>query len=83
MKKTRMIRRTFEIFGWKILDGFDVLKLYLYRLPAKATKVSEWLSFFGKKSIYLYAGRKKNIFFHSRHRRVSNRVTDAQKYILW
>ncbi len=28
-----------ESFGWTFLDGFDVLKLYLHRLPAKAAKV--------------------------------------------
>ncbi len=30
--------KAFESFGWTFLDGFDVLKLY--RLPAKAAKVS-------------------------------------------
>ncbi len=31
------------------LDGFDVLRLYLHRLPAKAAKVRG--SHFGKKSV--------------------------------
>ncbi len=25
-----------EIFGWTLLDGFVILKLYFQRLPAKA-----------------------------------------------
>ncbi len=29
-----------ESFGWMFLDGFDILKLHLHRLPAKAAKVS-------------------------------------------
>ncbi len=32
------------------LDGFDVLKLYIHRLPAKAAQVSG--SHFWKKSVY-------------------------------
>ncbi len=36
--------------GWTFLDGFDVLKLCLHRLPAKAAKVSG--SHFWKKSVY-------------------------------
>ncbi len=31
-----------ESFRWTFLDGFDVLKLYLYRLPAKTAKVSDY-----------------------------------------
>ncbi len=51
----------FEIFGWKTLDGFDILKLYLYGLRTKAAKVSG-LHF--KQNIHLpwnKAGRKKYI----------------------
>ncbi len=33
-------KEAFEIFGRTFLDGFDVFKLYLHRLPAKAAKVS-------------------------------------------
>ncbi len=29
----------FYIFGWTFLDGFDVLKMHLHRLPARAAKV--------------------------------------------
>ncbi len=38
-----------ENFGWMVLDGFDVLKLYLHRVPAKAAKVSG--SHFWKKHV--------------------------------
>ncbi len=51
MKKTWNIpHKAFEIFGWTFLHSFDVLKLYLYRLPAKAAKGSG--SHFWKKSVY-------------------------------
>ncbi len=41
IKKTWIItHEVFEIFGWTFFDGFDVLKLYLCRLPTKAAKVS-------------------------------------------
>ncbi len=38
-----------EVFGWTFLDGFDVLKLYPHRLPAKAAKVRR--SHFWKKCV--------------------------------
>ncbi len=41
MKQTWIIaHKAFEIFLMDVLDGFDVLKLYLHRLPAKAATVS-------------------------------------------
>ncbi len=42
MIKTTWIipHKAFEIFGWTFLDGLDLLKLYLHRLPAKAAKVA-------------------------------------------
>ncbi len=51
-------QKAFEIFGWTVFDGFDVLKLYLQRLPAKADKVNG--SHFWKKISLLWnnAGRK-------------------------
>ncbi len=55
------------------LDGFDVLKLHLNRLPAKAAKVSG--SHFWKKKTTVYRGEtleEKNTFFNSRYLRVSN-----------
>ncbi len=49
MTKT-WIKEAVKSFGWTFLDGFDVLKLYLHRLPAKAAEVSG--SHFWKKSVY-------------------------------
>ncbi len=48
-----------EIFGCMFSRGFDVLKLYLHRLPAKAANVSGL--HFGKKTCLLWrnTGRKK------------------------
>ncbi len=41
IKKTWIItHEAVEIFGWTFLDGFDVLKLNLHRLPAKDAEVS-------------------------------------------
>ncbi len=40
-----------EIFGWMFLNGSDVSKLYLYRLPAKGVKVSG--RHFWRKSVFL------------------------------
>ncbi len=45
-----MTHEACEMFGWTFLHGFDVLKLYLHRLPAKAAKVSG--SHFWKKLVY-------------------------------
>ncbi len=51
MKKTWIIpHKAAESFGWMLLDGFDGLKLYLNRLPAKAAKVSH--SNFWRKLVY-------------------------------
>ncbi len=50
IKKTWIIpHKAFEIFGWTFLDSFDVLKLYLYRVPAEAAEVRG--SHLGKKSV--------------------------------
>ncbi len=66
IKKTWIIpHEAFEIFGWMFLDGFDVLKLYLYRLAAKAAKVS-FSHFWKEKKICLLwrnTRRKKNLEF--------------------
>ncbi len=42
MIKTTWIKphEAVESFGWTFVDDFDVLKLYVHRLPAKAAKVS-------------------------------------------
>ncbi len=63
IKKTWIIpHKAFEIYGWTLFDGFDALKLYLHRLPAKAAKVIDshvwkkqvWcgITLEGKKYIY-------------------------------
>ncbi len=49
-----------EMFGGTFLDDFDVLKLNLHRLPAKAAEVSD--SRFWEKSVYcriMLEGKKK------------------------
>ncbi len=47
-------------FGWTFLDGFDVFKLYLHRLPEKAAKVSS-SHFWGKK---IYSGGSLKYILH-------------------
>ncbi len=70
--KTLVIpHEAFESFEWTFFDDFDALKLHLHRQQAKAVKVSG--SHFWKKSVYHGITLEgKNIFFNSRHLRVSN-----------
>ncbi len=70
VKKTWIVsHKAPESFGWMFLDGFDVLKLFLHRLPAKAAKVSGCI--FGKTLLTLEeCWKEKNIFFISKHLRV-------------
>ncbi len=52
IKKTWVtLNEAFHIFGWMFLEGFDVLKLCLHRLQAKAAKMSD-----------SHFWRKKNLF---------------------
>ncbi len=51
-------------------DGFDALKLYLYRLRAKAAKVND--SRFWKKSVYSGKTLERKKFFELSHLMVSN-----------
>ncbi len=63
IQKTRIIpNKAAESFGLTSLGGFDVLKLYLHRLPAKGAKVSD--SQFWKKRVYrVRTPEGKNIHF--------------------
>ncbi len=80
IKKTSVIScKAFEISGWTFFDGFDILKLYLHRLAAKAATVSD--SHFCKEQkkqkqknpdYCEITVEGKNMFFSSRHLRVSN-----------
>ncbi len=61
-----------------LLYSFDVLKLYLHGLSAKAAKVSV-LQVWNKKKCVYRGGmlEEKNIFINSRHLRVSNSFTNV------
>ncbi len=67
-----------RVSDWMFWDSFDVLKLYLHKLPAKVS-----CSHFWKKSV-CHRGtlEAKNIFFFSRHLQVNNWYTQ-QSFVVW